>query len=544
MLMASPWAPSAALTPDAGDVHGRWPVAVSKETTYLVEPLGRGGTPDYVAALNRQGALGTSSQDNAVVAMAGVLGPEMVAAPDREQFYRLLGVGPPAPEGQYFIPYEAYVKRRAPAALRWRQEGDSIRSPTADLQEDRSLHCGWSKEECPLVAGWLAENEKPLARVVAAARQARFYLPLVVGTHGSDLGIGGPVGDVVPPVAINAPARALRARAMLHVREGDLRRARDDLQACHRLARLMGQSATMTVALEASAIDMLTTDGDLRLAHYATLSKQQARSISAEIRALPPLPSLLEKFGIWDRFLYLDTVCRVARGVKVDSEIATAERRRLLTACADKGLLDWNAILHLGNRRFDAVVAAGRIAEPAARWRALSAACDEAAKWRSEAKSILAMPPEEAAASLSPAAVTEGLCSVYMLPASNYLGALIRLERVRAIFSDLTEISLVLGAYRTEHGRYPQELRELQPRFLPALPKDPYGGEDFRYRAEDHTPEGDGYVLYSVGPDGKDNGGPKFPNWGFGDDEALRTSDDIGVRMPGGKSQREGWPAD
>lgn len=92
----------------------------------------------------------------------------------------------------------------------------------------------------------------------------------------------------------------------------------------------------------------------------------------------------------------------------------------------------------------------------------------------------------------------------------------------------LTEVALGLGAYRTEHGQYPDQLRALPPMYLPRLPKDPYSDEDFRYRRQ-----GDGYVLYSVGPNGNDNTGPSVASWDPAYNEELSKSDDIGIRMPG-----------
>lgn len=67
----------------------------------------------------------------------------------------------------------------------------------------------------------------------------------------------------------------------------------------------------------------------------------------------------------------------------------------------------------------------------------------------------------------------------------------------------LLELKFALCAYHLEHGLYPATLAALVPSYLPTLPNDPFaysGG--MRYRL---TPGR--YVLYSVGPDGVDNGG-------------------------------------
>jgi len=59
-----------------------------------------------------------------------------------------------------------------------------------------------------------------------------------------------------------------------------------------------------------------------------------------------------------------------------------------------------------------------------------------------------------------------------------------------------------LKIYRLDHGRYPETLALLAPKYLEELPKDPFNREAFRYKAE-----GGHFVLYSVGENLKDDGG-------------------------------------
>jgi hypothetical protein len=60
-----------------------------------------------------------------------------------------------------------------------------------------------------------------------------------------------------------------------------------------------------------------------------------------------------------------------------------------------------------------------------------------------------------------------------------------------------------LHAYRLEQGAYPQSLSQLSSRYLKAIPHDPLAQNlAFRYK-----PQGAKYILYSVGPDGKDDKG-------------------------------------
>ena len=59
-----------------------------------------------------------------------------------------------------------------------------------------------------------------------------------------------------------------------------------------------------------------------------------------------------------------------------------------------------------------------------------------------------------------------------------------------------------LREYILEHGRSPETLAELVPRYLAAIPGDPFSGHPLVYRQR-----GNGYLLYSVGANGIDDGG-------------------------------------
>ena len=69
--------------------------------------------------------------------------------------------------------------------------------------------------------------------------------------------------------------------------------------------------------------------------------------------------------------------------------------------------------------------------------------------------------------------------------------------RLRLLMTDLA-----IRQFQSERGVYPNRLTELVPQFLQALPRDPFSTNGFIYRLQTN-----GFLLYSVGPDGKDDGG-------------------------------------
>jgi hypothetical protein len=81
-------------------------------------------------------------------------------------------------------------------------------------------------------------------------------------------------------------------------------------------------------------------------------------------------------------------------------------------------------------------------------------------------------------------------------------------------------LATALAGYHRDHGRYPKTLKALAPDYLPEIPQDLFNGRPLIYRPSD-----DGYLLYSVGVNGKDDGGRTYGEEPYG-------SDDLVVRMP------------
>ncbi|HXT57436.1 MAG TPA: hypothetical protein VN699_02325 [Pirellulales bacterium] len=83
-------------------------------------------------------------------------------------------------------------------------------------------------------------------------------------------------------------------------------------------------------------------------------------------------------------------------------------------------------------------------------------------------------------------------------------------SRMRLLIYDLA-----IRLYRADHGRPPERLEQLAPKYLRQLLDDPFTGRPPIYR-----PQGESYRLYSVGPDLDDDGGAAIPGgvlYGDGD---------------------------
>jgi hypothetical protein len=83
--------------------------------------------------------------------------------------------------------------------------------------------------------------------------------------------------------------------------------------------------------------------------------------------------------------------------------------------------------------------------------------------------------------------------------------------------NEMTLIALAMEIGKAEHGRYPNKLQYLAPKYMPAVPLDRFSGRDLVYRRE-----GSGYVLYSVGRNLRDDGGKTADDGAGFDDIVIR----------------------
>ena len=78
------------------------------------------------------------------------------------------------------------------------------------------------------------------------------------------------------------------------------------------------------------------------------------------------------------------------------------------------------------------------------------------------------------------------------------------LRAQRAItLARLGTVACALERHHRAHGRYPESLLDLGPATLKSLPDDWMSGQPFNYRRIENAR----FELWSVGPDGKDDGG-------------------------------------
>ena len=95
---------------------------------------------------------------------------------------------------------------------------------------------------------------------------------------------------------------------------------------------------------------------------------------------------------------------------------------------------------------------------------------------------------------------------------------------------DVTVCGIAAELYRLDHGDYPTSLNALVPNYLATLPKDTFSGKALLFKS---LPSG--VLIYSVGPNGRDDGGVGDQTWDESERIApqglLSAADDIVWRV-------------
>ncbi|HEY1187261.1 MAG TPA: hypothetical protein VGE74_06365 [Gemmata sp.] len=484
---------------------------LGKDTTYVVGPLDKDGYIDYETALNAELSKDITPEKNANVLLVQAFGP----APEGGtgfplDYYRWLDIPVLPRDGDYIIGAGAYVTGQLGLT------GERLEA-FYEVQ-GRATQRPWAAKDCPPLAEWLKANEKPLALVTEAVKRPEYYNPLV-----SRRKPGEPsqlIETLLPGVQkCRELASLLTTRAMRNLKEGKIDAAWADLLVCHRLGRLITRGATLIEGLVGIAIGQIAHNSSLALLDHPDLTAKQAAQCLKDLQGLPKPGTLADKIGVVERMMGLDTLQNLRRngpgsglaGITNDGNVFPNQQKAF-------EVLDWTVVMQTMNARYDRLAGAMRTRDRTARAQALKTFEDEldAVKkdYADETKVKKVMEGKDAGKALGKALgeVLMGLVA----PAMNKIQQ--AYDRADQTAINL-QIAFALAVYRKDNRRYPAHLRDLAPKYLASVPDDVFTGKPLVYKPADK-----GYLFYSLGMDGKDNGGSTF-----GDDPA---GDDLPVKMP------------
>lgn len=512
-------------------------LTISRETTYISKPLRKDGYPDYVAALDQQFSGGVTPENNAAVLFWKAVGPESILPEYRDKYFRMIGIPPLAEKGDYFVDLDKYLAQKKDGA----RPGSANSEPgtkynTYDLL-DPALKRPWSKQEFPVFAAWLAANEKPLTLLVEASKRPRRYDPLVCGEKTPLIAVLQPAISAFHHAG--AVVSALIARAMLRLSSTKVDESWEDLLTCHRLARLIGQGPTVIDALDAQGIDAKACAGDQAFLQHTPLTAAQIARMREDLYRLSPMPKMADRLDVAERFTYLNAVSDLSRegraslvGLEHSAELRDLNGSKELRSTvkslihySDGTTIDWDLILRMGNSWFDRIADAYRKPTRAAQKEALRKLDDDFHKLKTTAENTASL--DKSMLSDPRKALSERLGQVILIMFAPSIAMEVNFEDLATTRFELTKLAFALAAYHADHGSYPAKLADLTPKYVREVPKDIFSNTELHYR-----PDGKGYLLYSVGINGKDDGGKGFEN-GRREDKAVKNDwDDLVIRVP------------
>ncbi|MCE9563103.1 MAG: hypothetical protein K8U57_13755 [Planctomycetes bacterium] len=478
---------------------------LGKETTYVTGPLDKQGYVDYEAALNAELSRGITPAKNANVLLIAAFGPAPEGGTGLSlECYRWLDINAPPKDGEYFVSLTAYGKQRLALS--------DLQLETVFDQQTRATARPWSAKDYPVIAEWVKANDKPLGLVMEASKRPEYFSPIC-----SNRAVGGPsnlIGGLLPTVSkCREAVSALNARAMLLVHEGKFDDAWNNILASHRLARLVSRGATLIEGLVGVAIGQSASNATVAYLEQSKLTSKQALERLKDLRNLPPFASFAEKVEIMERFSGLDALQSVRRGATGDlfGRVLTKEESKALEA------IDWAPAMQTMNGWYDRIVAAMRLKERTAREKGLDkveAELQALQKQVREVEDLLKLlvakgGPDKATGKR----LGDGLITLLSPSVRKVQAARDRAEQVERNL----HIAFALAAYHADHGRYPETLDDLAPEYIPAIVGDLFSGKALIYK-----PGEKGYLFYSVGPNGKDDGGRWFDDAPPGDDPRVR----------------------
>jgi hypothetical protein len=537
-------APRPAKANDADRCWHFWPkIKVSKETTYFIGPLRADGGVDYVAAFNRRCSEGVTPENNACVALWRAWGANDLDKNIRKPYFKLLGIADLPQKGDYLTLYDDFPEYKAAE----RQPEKMHEFITKTWQDHSAAVKGpWSQKDYPLWAQILQRNEKLLDALDEGLRRPRFYSPLIPPVK--ELGLLLSCNSTAYWNEASYAIRLLILRAMLRIHDGDVAGAENDILAIYRLGRLTCQDALMSCSLCFGLnCDEMAGEATVVLSRQEGFTAAQARQFQKELAHLPAMRSLGDFYDEGERCVALEQLAILAIGTRPGlffdngavldrmmkpswphGEQEPKRRTEAYKRLAAKNDVDWTEVFRQYNLFQNRLV---RACSGSADARTVAAVEKLEAEAEADANdtvnTVLSGNPSKVA-EMSRALKAKHIARLAVLPGRLYICRIyVPIEQRCEAWERMVTVALALAGYRADHHEYPATLAELVPAYIGELPKDPFADSELRYKRENGR-----YLLYSVGENGRDDGGRNENEYPAAEQRRARDWDDISIRIP------------
>ncbi len=332
------------------------PLEISKETTYITEPLKSNGKEvDYCAAW-RQATYpeNLATEENGFRLILQHLGAAPYTTP--EQLRKLcaelnLDANRIRPGTEIMDPVTVlrnYVESDQfdPALIDSPDDADGdaeYEQYPIDILRER-LRRPWTLDDLPMLKSWLAENGPALDVVSEAVRKPTFHAPNPDSyTDAMLIALGFEEAS-----RTRSYASALCARARYRVGTGDIDGAIDDVVACKRLGRHVGHWGALVKMFFGVNIEDMAGAVPIAGSLEHPPTKEQLQRLVDEFDGAPPKVRF-EQVVLVERYATLDVVQTLAAG---KAPLAELELPLMLPPGAG---LDWSQFAARINEHFDSI---------------------------------------------------------------------------------------------------------------------------------------------------------------------------------------------
>ncbi len=494
------------------------PIVVSKQTTYLTEPLAEDGLPDYAKYLLDKQREGVTPENNAAIPFLQAMWPAELDPKHWAVVCEEIGMEVPMRKG-FVEPSETSDDNSVHAAVKQLlaanrnhdtqedhdldgfdldfDEGDIIFMDEDELAEELIIQCRehpWTREQLPPLADWIDRNATNFDLLHEAARRPQYYCPspsLLLEPETTLIAML--LSDVQ---AMRSAVRVLATRAMYQIGRGDHAGACKDIRAIHGLVEHV-PTDTLVGQLVLIACHGLGRNSSASLLNEPDLPIDVAHQMLTFYGSLVPRREMHNAMTESERLTTITTVLNLSG----DREKVSAEDFEFFFYDLGPALagvsIDWNVVLEDMNKWYDRLALAMKTPDFRQRQQALDAIEKDLDEDNQTPN------PKEFVGSLfsrnARSDVTSDLFAAVMLPA---VTAASSAEDRHNAQLQLMQVAAALAVYRCENGGYPESLAALVPALLPKLPIDRYHGKPLAY-----TKTADGYLLVNLGANGKDDGG-------------------------------------
>ncbi|MDG2012249.1 MAG: hypothetical protein P8J33_02010 [Pirellulaceae bacterium] len=480
---------------------------ISPSTTSLTGPLRADGSLDYIAAINQRHMDGIKPEENAVAVIFHLTpegsfpeSSEISCKMMRDQFARALGFSTTPPVLKLEDP-ETSIQNQLPQLA---EDPKAYEEAEQHLEEFRSARKKpWKSSRFPEFAQVLKEQQEALNLIAKAAACPRYYHPLIVPASQFGninlLDASLPMGQ-----RFRQCVRVLLMRAMNSLGDGqpgNVASAIQDIQSARRLGWLQCQSISLTEKLIVAAIYRMVNEAEINLIASGQLTTQQLQDHQTYISKHKYQMDMADRIDFGERIIVLDQMQSLMTNPKQLGQHQNHSSPAAFQKNLMRGLVrssDINTTLRVINQWFDRSASAANQPTIKQSLAAFEVIEDELSKfqpfdnWRSTVFSFVSGPK-------SRGQYIGNLLAAMLMPAG---ASLVRADFDVSTQDQLSEIAFAVSGYRSKYHKLPASLTMLVPEFLEQVELDQFDVGDIQYRFNET-----GFMVYSFGADGSDNGG-------------------------------------